>query len=41
MATLSTRTDWYPNRNQLVHNLEVAQENSGLKNYAVVVIAKN
>jgi hypothetical protein len=39
--TLSTRTDWYPDRNQLVRNLEVAQEISGSKDFAVLVIAEN
>jgi hypothetical protein len=39
--TLSAKTDWYPARNQLVRNLEVAQEIAGNKNYAVLVIAEN
>lgn len=39
--TLSSRTDWYPDRNQLVRSLEVAQEISVSKNFAVLVIAEN
>jgi hypothetical protein len=39
--TLSAKTDWYPLRNQLIRNLEVAQEIAGTKNFAVLVIAES
>jgi len=38
--TLSSKTDWYPQRNQLIRNLEVVQEISGGKYFAVLVIAE-
>ena len=37
---LSTSVNWYPGRNQLVRNLEVAQELAGNKHFAVMVIAE-
>ena len=37
---LSTSVNWYPGRNQLVRNLEVAQELAVSKQFAVVVIAE-
>jgi len=39
--SLSSKTDWYPHRNQLIRNLEVAQEISGRKSFAVLVIAED
>lgn len=36
---LSGSVSWYPGRNQLVRNLEVAQELAGKKHFAVLVIA--
>lgn len=38
--TLSSKTDWYSQRNQLIRSLEVAQEISGHKTFAVLVIAE-
>ena len=38
--SLSPSTAWYPARNQLIRNLEVAQEIAGDKDFAVIVIAK-
>ncbi len=37
---LSTSVNWYPGRNQLVRNLEVAQELTERKRFAVLVIAE-
>lgn len=39
--SLSNSVNWYPGRNQLVRNLEVAKEIAGEKHFAVVVIAEN
>lgn len=38
--TLSSSVNWYPERNQLVRNLEVAQEMAGDKYFGVLVIAE-
>jgi len=37
---LSKRIDWYPDRNQLIRNLEVAQEIAVSKKFAVLVISE-
>lgn len=37
---LSNSVNWYPGRNQLVRNLEVAQELAGKKYFAVLVVAE-
>lgn len=38
--SLSTSTRWYPGRNQLVRNLEAAQEAAGTKQFAVMTISE-
>ena len=38
--TLSASVSWYPGRNQLVRNLEVAQAIAGGEQFAVLVIAE-